>query len=150
MGELRDLFAALGVTVLAVTHDQAEAFGLAQRLVLLDGGRVLQAGTPAAVWAQPASVRAARLLGFTNVGPPPGDPTGAPVLIRPEGIRLDARAGVPGVVVAVTFQGARSRVRVALDGGGSVEAEVPSGEAPVVGAAVGLAIDPGAVVALAP
>ena len=150
VGELRELFTALGLTVLAVTHDQAEAFALAQRLVLLDGGRVLQAGTPTAVWAQPASVRAAQLLGFTNVGPPPGDPTGGPVLIRPEGIRLDPLAGLRGVVVGVTFQGARTRVRVALDGGRSLEAEVPSGAAPVPGATVGLVIDPGAVVELQP
>lgn len=149
VGELGELFAALGLTVLAVTHDQTEAFALAHRLVLLDEGAVLQAGTPQAVWTQPASARAARLLGFANVGHLPGGPPERLVLVRPEGIRFDAAGPLRGTVRSVTFQGARSRVTVVVDGT-VLEAEVATAGAPEVGESVTLAVDPGAVVPLAP
>ncbi|MGE0551844.1 MAG: ABC transporter ATP-binding protein [Gemmatimonadales bacterium] len=55
-----------GSTVV-VTHDLAEAFQLADRLVLYDRGRVIQSGGRDAVFSTPASARAAQLLGFRNV-----------------------------------------------------------------------------------
>lgn len=48
--ELRALFSRLGTTVLAVTHDQGEAFALADRVVVMRDGRIAQAGTPLEVW----------------------------------------------------------------------------------------------------
>jgi molybdate/tungstate transport system ATP-binding protein len=57
---------AAGIPALAVSHDPALA-AVADRLVLMDGRRVVQAGTPAEVHAQPASGAAARLLGLRNV-----------------------------------------------------------------------------------
>ena len=150
VAELRGLFRSLGLTVLAVTHDQPEAFALATRLVLLDAGRVLQSGPPAAVWGQPGSVRAARLLGFPNIGPLPGALDAGPVLVRPEGVRLVVAGPLGGVVRSVTFAGARTRVVVVLDGGVAMEAEVPSAEAPAVGARVAVRIDPTAVMPLLP
>ncbi|MFV2120234.1 ABC transporter ATP-binding protein [Streptomyces sp. Act-28] len=65
--ELRGLFGRLGTTVLAVTHDQAEAFALADRVVVMHEGRIAQAGTPLEVWQRPASEFVARFLGFDNV-----------------------------------------------------------------------------------
>ena len=53
--ELRALTSELGLTVLHVTHDRSEALALADRVVVLDGGRVQQIGTPAAVLERPAS-----------------------------------------------------------------------------------------------
>ena len=150
VGELREVFRSLGLTVLAVTHDHAEAFALATRLALLDGGRIIQTGAPAKVWAQPASVRAAQLLGFLNVGPMPGAPDGPPVLVRPDGVAFCSDGPIGGVVETATFMGSRSRVVVRLNGGGSLEVEVPAEEAPAVGAPVRLRISPEAVVPLAP
>ena len=51
--ELRQLFVPLGTTVLAVTHDQGEAFALADRVVVMDAGRIAQAGTALEVWSRP-------------------------------------------------------------------------------------------------
>jgi len=150
VSELRDLFRTLGLTVLAVTHDQVEAFALATRIVLLDAGQVLQTGTPAAVWEQPSTVRAAQLLGFSNLGPLPGAPDGPPVLVRPEGVRLSSGGSLTGVVQAVAFGGARSRVVIALADGRRLEAEVARAEVPTVGDAVGVSIDADAVVPLLP
>ena len=143
--ELQDLFRLLGLTVLAVTHDHDEAFALASRLVLIDAGQVLQTGSPLAVWRHPTSVRAARLLGFRNVGPPPGTPAGSPVLVRPDGVHIVSDGPLAGVVHSVTFLGARTRVVVSLDGGELLEIDAPSAEAPTVGAPVRVRIDPAAV-----
>ncbi|GAB3121944.1 ABC transporter ATP-binding protein [Streptomyces calidiresistens] len=67
--ELRALFRTLGTTVLAVTHDQGEAFAMADRLVVMERGRVAQVGTPVEVWQRPASAFVARFLGFRNLVP---------------------------------------------------------------------------------
>jgi len=53
--ELRDLHARLGLTVVHVTHDQREAFELSTRVLVLNEGRVEQAGTPAEIRQNPAS-----------------------------------------------------------------------------------------------
>lgn len=67
--ELRTLFQELGTTVLAVTHDQGEAFALADRVVVMRDGRIAQEGSPLDVWQRPASAFVARFLGFDNVTP---------------------------------------------------------------------------------
>lgn len=148
--ELRDLFTELSLTVLAVTHDQPEAFALADRLVLLDAGRVLQTGPPAEVWARPASVRSAELLGFANIGPFPGEVDGPPVLVRADGVHVGAEGPLPAVVRSVTFAGPRSRVVLALASGRPLEADVPTPLAPLVGTTVGVRIDADAVISLPP
>jgi thiamine transport system ATP-binding protein len=164
VGELRQLVARLGVTVAAVTHDQAEAFALADALVVLDGGRVLQTGTPASVWGRPVSAQVARLLGFANVvavsvaegrlrtpwgvlGAVQGPAVSA--VIRPEGVRLAPDGPIEGTVLSTTFAGARTRLRVAVAGAPDLEAEVAGSVVPVRGTPVRLAIDPTAVTPLA-
>jgi len=61
--ELRDLQQQLGLTVIYVTHDQAEAMSMADQVVLLNRGRVEQAGEPRMLYAQPATTFAARFIG---------------------------------------------------------------------------------------
>lgn len=166
VNELRALFTRLGLTVVAVTHDQAEAFSIADRVAVMDGGGILQEGTPARVWGQPATRRVAQLLGFANVvdvdvvagrsstpwgelsleGAPDGAAT---VLIRPAGVRLNRSTdGVAGTVVACTFAGDRTSVRVDVDGAPPLDALVPTSAAPSVGEVVHLAIDADAAVTL--
>jgi ABC-type Fe3+/spermidine/putrescine transport system ATPase subunit len=69
VGELRDILKGVGVTALYVTHDQAEAFVLADRIALLHEGRVEQEGTPEKVYGHPATPFVARFLGLTNLLP---------------------------------------------------------------------------------
>jgi thiamine transport system ATP-binding protein len=155
--ELRQLVGRLGLTMVAVTHDQAEAFALADRLAVVDHGTVLQCGPPATLWRAPASQRVARLLGFSNVVPvsrdrdrlvtPWGDTgpvDGAPVavVIRPEGVHIDPDGPIVGTVISTTFAGARTRIWVAVDGAPDLEAEVPGAHAPAVGDVIHLSIDP--------
>lgn len=65
--EVRALHRAWGLTTLQVTHDFAEAGMLGDQAILLDGGRVLQAGPPAEVFRRPASPYVAEFLGAENV-----------------------------------------------------------------------------------
>jgi len=158
--ELRALFARLGLTVVAVTHDHQEAFALADRLVLLDGGLVLQAGPPAEVWQRPVSSVAAALLGFTNlidVDVADGRAHSAwgdlgqattevrRALVRPEAVRIDTGGALQGTVVAGTFAGARGRVRIEIPGAPLLEADLPAAGLPPIGAVVTVSLDPSGV-----
>ncbi|WP_296658736.1 ABC transporter ATP-binding protein [Paraburkholderia sp.] len=69
--QLRDEICTLqrdcGATTLFVTHDQDEALSMADRVAIVDGGRVLQVGTPRELYEAPASVRVARFIGHSTV-----------------------------------------------------------------------------------
>ncbi len=130
--EIRDLQQRLGMTVLYVTHDQSEAMGMADRIVLMQAGRVEQDGPAAALYHQPASAFVAGFIGSPPmvllpeetlpVGQRPwldarADPrieqgTRVRVGIRPEQIEI-TRASERVLVATVTameFQGAESYV----------------------------------------
>ncbi|WP_424211541.1 ABC transporter ATP-binding protein [Streptomyces sp. BI20] len=157
--ELRELFTRLGTTVLAVTHDQGEAFALADRVVVMRDGRIAQSGPPAEVWSRPASEFVARFLGFDNViavevaegrahgawGPVPVAKDAAPgpakLLVRPAGVRIlppDAETGTgePALactVAARTFRGSHVALTLTPDEGPALEAECELGAAPTAG-----------------
>jgi sulfate transport system ATP-binding protein len=63
---LRQIHEELGITTLFVTHDQAEALDLADRVVILDKGRIVQAGTPEEVCRAPANAFVMNFLGDAN------------------------------------------------------------------------------------
>jgi ABC-type Fe3+/spermidine/putrescine transport system ATPase subunit len=67
MNELRAILKGVGVTAITVTHDQQEAFALADRVLVMDTGRALQIGAPEDVYRQPASPTVARFLGLDNL-----------------------------------------------------------------------------------
>ncbi|MER5752860.1 ABC transporter ATP-binding protein [Streptomyces sp. NPDC002088] len=165
--ELRELFGRLGTTVLAVTHDQGEAFALADRVVVMRDGRIAQSGTPLDVWQRPADAFVARFLGFDNVveatvsgaaadtpwGKIPVD-EGAPqgtrtVLVRPGGVRLvSADEGLRCTVTARTFKGTHVAVHLQPEGAPRLEAACALREAPEVGDAVGVEFDAAEIVVL--
>ena len=62
--DLRAALVATGTTAVFVTHDQDEAFTVADRVAVMAQGRVLQEGTPAQLWAAPASAQVASFLGY--------------------------------------------------------------------------------------
>ncbi|MEV7403302.1 ABC transporter ATP-binding protein [Streptomyces sp. NPDC091267] len=158
--ELRALFGRLGTTVLAVTHDQGEAFALADRVVVMRDGRIAQVGTPLDVWQRPASAFVARFLGFDNVVEatvtgeaadtdwgkvpvPAGSPQGAcDLLVRPAGVRIGApEDGLPCTVGARTFRGNHVAVTLNPDDGPALDAECPLRSTPEEGARVGVTFD---------
>lgn len=65
--ELRRLHKTLGITFVYVTHSQAEAMALADRIVLMNGGRIEQIGTPEDMLYRPASAFVADFMGATNL-----------------------------------------------------------------------------------
>jgi thiamine transport system ATP-binding protein len=166
VGDLRRLFTDLSLTVVAVTHDQGEAFALADRIVVVDDGAVLQSGPPAAVWTTPATRRVAVLLGLTNVVdaiahagiaatpwgplPVPGTADGPiAVVVPPGGVVPDPAGPIAATVRTATFQGARTTLELEVaPGAPPLQADVPSASAPTVGARLTIRIDPAAVVAL--
>ena len=64
--ELRRLQKQVGITAIYVTHDQEEALALADTVVLMNQGQIIQTGTPQAVYLQPATAFAAEFLGVSN------------------------------------------------------------------------------------
>ena len=64
--EIRQLQQSLGLTAVFVTHDQEEAMAVADRLVVMNAGRIEQVGSPAAVFERPASRFVADFMGVTN------------------------------------------------------------------------------------
>ncbi|MFJ4900722.1 ABC transporter ATP-binding protein [Streptomyces sp. NPDC088727] len=158
--ELRTLFARLGTTVLAVTHDQGEAFALADRVVVMRDGRIAQVGTPLEVWQHPASAFVARFLGFDNVVEatvtgeaadtewgkvpvPAGSPQGAcDLLVRPAGVLIGAPVdGLRCTVAARTFRGNHVAVTLHPEHGPALDAECSLRGTPEEGAVVGVTFD---------
>ncbi|MET9447581.1 ABC transporter ATP-binding protein [Streptomyces cinerochromogenes] len=158
--ELRELFGRLGTTVLAVTHDQGEAFALADRVVVMRDGRIAQTGTPLDVWQRPADAFVARFLGFENLVPatvagtaadspwgklpvPDGSAQGErTVLVRPAGVRLvPADQGLPCTVTARTFKGTHVALHLQPADGPRLEAACALRDAPEPGTPVGVAFD---------
>ncbi|MFB4421638.1 ABC transporter ATP-binding protein [Streptomyces sp. QL37] len=167
--ELRTLFGRLGTTVLAVTHDQGEAFALADRVVVMRDGRIAQAGTPLDVWQRPASAFVARFLGFDNlvdatvtgqaadtvwgkVPVPEDSPQGeCELLVRPGGVRIGApKDGLRCTVGVRTFRGHHVTVVLYPDDGPPLEAECGLRDTPEEGATVGVTFDPAETVVLPP
>jgi len=69
MDELRDILKGVGVTSIYVTHDQEEAFAIADRVVIMREGRKVQEGRPEEVYRCPATPFVAHFLGLTNLLP---------------------------------------------------------------------------------
>ena len=158
MAELRRILRLSGVPAIYVTHDQEEAFFLADRVLLLHEGRILREGTPAEVWTDPGSVWAARFLDAGNVLQGAVLPGGkvrtiigtfpltcghahqageqVALLVSRRGIRQVSKGGISGIVTDVIFR--QDGYKVTLEGG--PDFYLP--EAPRVGGAIFLEIPP--------
>jgi sn-glycerol 3-phosphate transport system ATP-binding protein len=129
--EIRSLQQRLGMTMLYVTHDQIEAMTMADRVILMRGGRIEQNGAPEELYERPATIFTARFIGtpamnvlpaaalgpggaFALVAAPPGHrPDDLAVGIRPEAVRL-CTEGVPAQVAAVEYLGADTLVETRI------------------------------------
>jgi len=178
MDELPAILRRAGVTTITVTHDQEEAFALADRVVLMRAGRVVQVGTPEEVYRRPASAWAAQFLGLTNlldvrvieeglvetkigrleirdqrleIARCQSPISNLQLLIRPEAARLGASGPNPlhGVVTERSFRGERFRLNVCHASGVELTFNLPaSAELPAVGESVTLSLDPRALTLL--
>ncbi|WP_035691521.1 ABC transporter ATP-binding protein [Azospirillum halopraeferens] len=148
--EIRALQLRLGITMVYVTHDQTEAMSMADQVVLMNGGRVEQAGTPDALYARPASVFAARFIGTPpmNVFDLPQFP-GVRLGVRPEAMTLaPSGPGLAATVADTDYHGADTVVLCRVGEGAEAQtlAVRTPGHAPLApGASVRLSWAPDAV-----
>jgi iron(III) transport system ATP-binding protein len=142
--EIRALQQRLGLTVVYVTHDQAEALAVSDRIVVMRNAEIAQAGTPAELYTQPDSVFVATFMGEANhvrgvierseggvaelrldamlmALPDRGLPAGpVDVVIRPEAIRIlaaDVPGGLPAKVARATYMGSHTEYYLATSVG---------------------------------
>ena len=133
---LRDLHDTLRVTTVLVTHDQEEAMEVADRLAVINHGRLEQVGTPAAMYDHPANDFVLTFLGpATRLGGQWVRPHDL-VVHRVEDGRPTASA-VEGTVARVTHLGFEVKVDVALAGGGECWVQLSRGSAAELGVAIG-------------
>jgi putrescine transport system ATP-binding protein len=153
--ELRALQRQTGAAFVMVTHDQEEALALADRIAVLEGGRLVQVGTPEEVYWRPATGFVATFLGAANIVQPaslplaPQVPGAASYALRPEYIRLTldheetGANRVMGMVREAAFRGDSTLFVVALEAGGALRVTVHADDPmPAMGQRVALAWDP--------
>ncbi|HEX2162789.1 MAG TPA: ABC transporter ATP-binding protein [Thermoanaerobaculia bacterium] len=160
--EVRQILAAAGATALMVTHDQAEALSVADHLVVMEAGRVVQHGTPDEVYRRPASEGVAAFLGEGQLVPcrvtagrlaSPWGELAAPdaaagaghLLVRPEDLALLPGTGGPGCagrVVGRRFFGHDLLDEVELADGSRLQVRLLSSVTHPVGAPVRLVLRP--------
>ena len=118
--ELKRIQAALGSTLLYVTHDQTEAMTMATDIGVLDEGKLVQFGSPREVYENPVSLYVARRLGLPRINAIPADlfagaPSGASIIgLRPEHIRQGE--GRDAIVLRIEHLGDETRLHLDLDG----------------------------------
>jgi sn-glycerol 3-phosphate transport system ATP-binding protein len=132
--EIRGLQRALGITMVYVTHDQVEAMSMADRVVLLNKGRIEQDATPAELYLNPANTFVARFIGTPpmNLLPleaggggavvagtetpavAPAECAGLTLGVRPEHITLGFERGARAEVAAIEYLGADTLVTCRL------------------------------------
>ena len=161
-GELNRLLRALGITTIYVTHDQAEAMELGDRVVVMEKGAIAQIGTPRDVYFMPQNRFVAEFIGAANIVEAPveyghlllaggrqaigGDASipAAVAMIRPETICVveAGRAPLSGIVDSVSFIGDRQRLVVSGVSSKPMTVDAPNTVAARAGERVGLMISP--------
>lgn len=155
--ELRALQRRLGASFVMVTHDQAEALALADRVAVLDHGRIAQVAPPRELYERPATRAVARFLGAANVIEAGrlalrAESTAPAYALRPERIRilpaLPESNGTRARVTEIAFRGGDALVLAEADGQ-SLRLLLPGGAAlPEPGAEIMLGWDAAALVPL--
>ncbi len=160
--EISKLHQALDATMIYVTHDQVEAMTLADRIVVLEAGRIVQVGTPRELYTNPGNVFVAQFIGSPKMnvfpcttegatytvaggrtGPYPGSAPATQMGIRPEHISVvkDGQGECDGTVDVIEYLGADTFVLFNCGAAGQINVRI-SGESELkVGETVGLSFD---------
>ncbi|MBS0362522.1 MAG: ABC transporter ATP-binding protein [Proteobacteria bacterium] len=133
--ELKAIQRATRVTFMIVTHDQDEAMGVADRMAVMQAGRIAQVGAPREVYERPANRFVAEFIGEANLFPAKDTGDGADfTLVRPERMTIAAEASpgaIPGRVAEVAYFGDRTRYVVKTDAGKPLLVSQAAGQAPL-------------------
>jgi spermidine/putrescine transport system ATP-binding protein len=153
--ELKALQRELGVTFVFVTHDQEEALTMSDRIAVMNGGHVEQAGDPRSIYESPETEFVAEFLGVSNLVEAQATPAGdaaeiaigdqrltarvgetsargtVKVMIRPERVGVEAQGAegpnrLPGMVEHSIFVGAATELHVRIPGGALLKAQLPN------------------------
>ncbi|MGW0163282.1 ABC transporter ATP-binding protein [Mycobacterium sp. NPDC003323] len=167
--EIRRVQLEVGTTTLFVTHDQEEALAVADRVGVMNAGRLEQLASPSQLYAHPATPFVADFVGLSNkvsamvrggtaallgcsVPALPGSVGGAGVaMVRPESVTVHADPAGAATVASVAFLGAISRVNVTLADGSALYAQMNSSAARAFapGDRVTVGLEPGGVLVVA-
>ncbi len=160
--EIRRVQSEVGITTLFVTHDQEEALAIADRVGVMNRGRLEQIAEPVELYSHPATAFVADFVGLNNALPcqvsagaahllwltvptSAGSITAGPgiAMVRPEAVTVAADPVGPAVVTSVSFLGPVSRVHCVLADGVELIAQLASARAAMfgVGERVALGID---------
>jgi putative spermidine/putrescine transport system ATP-binding protein len=161
-GELNRLLRALGITAIYVTHDQAEAMELGDRVVVMQKGAIAQIGTPREIYFTPRNRFVAEFIGAANIIecqvanghlmlPGGRQPIRSEVnlavavaMIRPETIQIVEAGSSPlsGVVESVSFTGDRQRITVSGVSDRPLNVDAPNTVRSKAGERIGLLVAP--------
>ncbi|MGI8561914.1 MAG: ABC transporter ATP-binding protein [Luteimonas sp.] len=122
-GELRALLKSTGTTVLMVTHDQSEAFAMADHIGVMAGGRILQWGDAETLYLRPADRFVAGFVGRGGwiAGGTLGLDASVDVLLRPDQLLVADDGGIHAVVQAMSFRGPNQVGVVRFESGELIE-----------------------------
>ena len=148
--EIAKLHRLLKATIIYVTHDQVEAMTLADRIVVLNGGRIEQVGRPIELYQRPANLFVAGFIGSPKMNFLTGDAAaahgGATIGVRPEHLIVSRSGGDwRGSVVHVEHLGADGFVYTDVPGHGTLAARVIGDTDVSAGETVGLSPAPGSI-----
>ncbi|WP_299284445.1 ABC transporter ATP-binding protein [uncultured Tateyamaria sp.] len=153
--EIAKLHQTLKSTMIYVTHDQVEAMTLADRIVVLEFGKIAQVGTPRELYERPANLFVAQFIGSPRMNVMPASageavalPDGATSFgVRPEHISLVAagQGQIQGVVDVLEYLGADTFVILSCGDAGQITVRVNGNTTHKPGDSVGLHFDPEAV-----
>ena len=140
--ELSDLHRKLGATMIYVTHDQVEAMTMADKIVVLNAGRIEQVGSPMELYNAPVSPFVAGFIGSPKMNLYPGEAAGEPCGtygIRPEHLRLSSDAPRwTGAVRHVERLGADTVIYLDVPGLGEMVVRTDGDSNPPIGSQQGV------------
>lgn len=153
--ELREIQIKAGVTTLLVTHDREEALSLADRIAIMDSGKILQAGNTESVFTHPSSLQVARFLGYRNAFPASDFPFEIPLdknpgdwlLIRADKVEF-SNNGFPATVIRSRFCG--THVATTLRVADQIDLEIIGTTTFPVGEGIGVRFPPQALLIVPP
>jgi len=167
--DIDTLLRRAGITAIYVTHDQAEAMALGDRIVVMDHGEIAQIGTPTQIYHAPANAFVADFVGSVNrlqgrvedglwrcgnaaLPWPAGAPASGLVMVRPEDLRVadDAAQAISGRLTARYFLGSRTRLLVDIGQEAPVLVDTSERGEYAQGSVVHLRIDPATMIVLPP
>ena len=140
------LLRSLAITAVYVTHDQAEAMALGDRIAVMQAGQIVQIGTPKEIYYQPRSAFVADFIGTMNRL----RLNGSEALFRPEDTRIvaPAQSQFSGTIASAFFLGDHTRLMVDCGGPQLVTVETTERRDFTIGERVDLAVDPAAILSL--